>query len=96
MSKKISTSGKGFLHYAIIVAALLLIFLFVKKDNLLVWINAGLTIASQNRQIEKLEKENAALEAEIQNLSSNKDSLETFAREKYFFSEKGEDVYVIE
>ncbi|MBQ2006237.1 MAG: septum formation initiator family protein, partial [Bacteroidales bacterium] len=33
---------------------------------------------------------------QIQTLTSNKDSLETYAREQFYFAEPGETVYLIE
>ncbi len=92
--KKKGTSG--LVRYMIILALLVLVFLFFKKDNLITWIQSAFALRSQKNEIERLEKENAALDTRIDALSNNKDSLEQFARETYHFSEKGEDVYLLE
>ena len=54
------------------------------------------TLRSQRRQIEAVEAENARLDRQIELLSTNRDSLETYARERFYFSKEGEDVYIIE
>ena len=73
---------RSFFRFAIILTAVFVIFLFLKKDNVIRWIQAGFTLRSQRRQIELL--------------STNRDSLETYARERFYFSKEGEDVYIIE
>ena len=73
---------RSFFRFAIILTAVFVIFLFLKKDNVIRWIQAGFTLRSQRRQIELL--------------LTNRDSLETYARERFYFSKEGEDVYIIE
>ncbi len=87
---------RSFLRYAIIATAVFVIFLFVKKDNVIRWIQAGFTLKKQERQIELYEEKNAELDRRIRMMSTNRDTLETFAREEFYFSEPGDDVYIIE
>ena len=87
---------RSFVRYAIIATFLTLVFLMVKKDNLFVWISAARTLKQQQNQIEKLETENSSLDATINSLRTDRDSLEKFARETYLFSAAGEHVYVFE
>ena len=87
---------RSFFRFAIILTAVFVIFLFLKKDNVIRWIQAGFTHRSQRRQIEAVEAENARLDRQIELLSTNRDSLETYARERFYFSKEGEDVYIIE
>lgn len=86
---------RSFFRFSIILTALFVVFLFVKKDNIVRWIQAGFTLRSQRRQIEAIEAENERLDRRIEMLSTNRDSLESFARERFYFSKEGEDVYII-
>lgn len=73
-----------------------MLFLVLKKDNIITWVNAGLTLNRQNRQIENYRQEIDDLDGKIKTITSNKDSLETYAREEFLFAEPGETVYIIE
>lgn len=87
---------RSFWRYAAVLTALALLFLFLKRDNLVRWIQAGMEIRSQQAQIEALEEGNRLLEDSIRFLTSDRDSLEKFAREKYHFAQKGDDVFIVE
>ena len=87
---------RSLLRVAIVATGLALIFLFVKKDNIIRWVQGGFTIARQNKEIKANEAKIKALDAKIDALTGNRDSLEKFAREEYFYHQDGEDVYVIE
>ena len=86
---------RSFLRYAIIATAVMLLFLFVKKDNVFRWIEAGCTIRRQERQIEYLRKETERLDAETRMLTNDPDTLERYAREQLGFAEPGDDVYLL-
>lgn len=85
---------KSFVRYAIVATALFLVFLVIKKDSVISWIQAGFTIRQQDRQIELLQGQIRDLDRKIELMSADRDSLETFAREEFFFAEPGEDVYI--
>ena len=87
---------RSFLRYAIVATALAVVFLFVKKDSIVRWVQAGFTIRDQERQIKNYVEDNARLDGQIRMMTADKDTLETFARENFFFSEPGDDVYIIE
>ena len=87
---------RSFLRYAIIATAVCVLFLFVKKDNVIRWIQAGFMLKKQEPQIEMYEQKNAELDRRINMMSTNRDTLETFAREEFHFAEPGDDVYIIE
>lgn len=87
---------RSFVRYVIVATALFLLFLLVKKDSVITWINAGITIGNQKKQIESLEKTNSELDKRIEALAGNRDSLEYFAREEYFLSAPGDDVYILD
>ena len=87
---------RSFLRTVIIASSIFLVFIcIIKRDNVFRWIAAGVTIHKQEKMIEFYQqygiipnKENA--------LTTDKDSLEKFAREKFLFAEPGEDVYIEE
>lgn len=87
---------RSFIRVAIVALGIALVFLFLKRDNIVRWVQGGFTIAAQNREIRANEKEIKALEAKIDDLRNNRDSLEKFAREEFHFAEKGDDVFLIE
>ena len=87
---------RSFLRFAIVITAVFVLFLFIKKDSLVRWVQAVFTIRDQERRIEALKKDNDRLDAEIRMLSTSRDSLEQFAREQFGFAEPGDDVYIEE
>ncbi|MDO5442732.1 MAG: septum formation initiator family protein [Bacteroidia bacterium] len=88
---------RSFLRFAIVVTLIFLVFFCViKRDNLFRWIEAGFTVRSQEKQIEFYEADIQRLQDEVKNLTTDKDSLKKYAREKFLFAEPGEDVYIEE
>ena len=85
-----------FRKYAVGALILAVLFLFVKKDNVISWIGAELTLARQEKQIEFYRQDNLRLEQRIKTLTSDRDSLERYARETFLFAQPGDDVYVVE
>ena len=91
-----SREQRSFIRVAIVALAIAVLFLFFKKDNVVRWIQGGFTIAAQNKEIKANEEKIKRLDDRIDALTSNRDSLEKFARETFHFAEKGEDIYLIE
>lgn len=87
---------RSFLRFAIVITAIFVLFLFVKKDNLVRWAQAGFTLGQQQRRIEQLKQDNDKLDEQMHMLSTSRDSLEKFAREEFGFAEPGDDVYIEE
>ena len=88
---------RSFLRYVIVSTAIFLLFVCViKRDNLFRWVEAGFTVRRQEKQVEFYEADIERLKDEVKSLTTDKDTLEKFAREKFLFAEPGEDVYVIE
>lgn len=86
-----------FLPFVLVVTALVAVWLlFFSHSSVLNWVRASLEIDRQERQMEQYRSEIDAMEAEIQALTTSRDSLEKFARETYHFAAPGEDVYIIE
>lgn len=87
---------RSFLRVVIFALVLLALFFVFRKDNIFRWIQASRTIREQEGQIRLLEESNRNMEQKIDNLRNNVDSLETFARETYYFAKDSEDVYILE
>ncbi|MCR4824692.1 MAG: septum formation initiator family protein [Bacteroidales bacterium] len=87
---------RSFIRYAIVATVFFLLFLLLKKDSIITWVQAGFTLRQQDRQIERYERENAALDEKIRMMKDNRDTLERYAREQFYFAEPGDDVYIIE
>jgi len=87
---------RSFVRFAILLTALTVLFLCLRKDNVFRWIYAGFTLRKQQRQIEAVEADNARLDKQIHMLSTDRDTLEKFARESFLFASPGDDVFVEE
>ena len=86
-----------FLPFVIIVTLLVGVWLvFLSHDSILNWGRSAIEVKNQEAEIERLKGEIADMEAQIKDLTTNQDSLEKFARERYHFSAPGEDVYIEE
>ena len=60
------------------------------------WVKAKMDINAQEKAILQYREDLAEMEKRINMLKTDKDTLEKFAREQYYFTAPGEDVYVIE
>ena len=69
--------------------------LFIDTNNIFVWMNDLKTVAQQEKQKEYYREAIRQTDEKLNQLTSNKDSLEKFAREQYLFHEKDEEVFVI-
>jgi cell division protein DivIC len=79
-----------------IVTLIFLLYLLLDTNNLAQWFKTGSTLRSQERQIKSYLEEIKQTEEQLTTLQSKKDSIESFAREKYYFLEDGETVYIVE
>lgn len=85
------------LPFVIVVTFLVALWLlFFAHSSVLNWIRARMEEQRQEKEIERLKTEIGEMDAEIERLSSNRDSLEKFARETYHFAAPGEDIYIVE
>lgn len=86
-----------FFKFAVIATAVVLVVCcFLQHDNLIAWIRAGHTVSQQRRQIEQYRRDIATLDSRIESMTTDRDTLETYARERFHFAESGEDIYLIE
>ena len=79
-----------------IVTVVFLLYLLFDTNNIAQWFRTGSTLRSQERQIRSFREEIKQTEERLTPLQSKKDSIESFAREKYYFLEDGETVYIVE
>ena len=79
-----------------IVTVVFLLYLLFDTNNIAQWFRTGSTLRSQERQIRAFREEIKQTEERLTTLQSKKDSIESFAREKYYFLEDGETVYIVE
>ena len=82
--------------YVIATIIFLIVIGFVDRNNSIVLFRSLSTISDQNRQ--KLYCRNAtdATTDKINQLTSNADTLEMFAREQYYFQKDSEVIYLLE
>ena len=69
---------------------------FIKKNNLINLVNAAFQLKKQESQIEWYRNDIDRLEGEIEELTTDRDSLEKYARENFQFARSGDDVYLID
>lgn len=86
---------RSFFRFAIITGAVFLVWAgFLRENNLVRWIHAGIELRLQNRQIERYRQDIERMDARIKTLSTDRDSLEEFARERFYLTRPGDDVYI--
>ena len=81
--------------YVIVTVFFLVWVLFIDTNNLFVWIRDMGVVSSQERQKEYYREAIRQTDEKLQELTSNKNSLEKFAREQYLFHQKDEEVFII-
>lgn len=85
------------LPFVIVVTTLVALWLlFFAHNSVLNWVRAQVEVKNQEKEIARLRTEIEAMDGEIRQLSTDRDSLEKFARETYHFAAPGEDVYIVE
>ena len=88
---------RGFFIFAAVVTGLALLFLTVAPgNNIIHWIGARFTLKDQERQLKEYREEILRMDRRIEMLTSDRDTLEEFAREHFHFAAPGDDVYLIQ
>ncbi len=82
--------------YLVVTIAFILFISFIDTNNLISLFKDLREVAAQERQKKYYREAIIKADENLQELSSNKDSLERFAREQFFFHEADEDVFVVE
>ena len=86
-----------FIPFVIISTAIVaVVLLFLSHNSVLNWVKASIEVRSQEKEMARLKAEIKEMDDEIKALTTDKDSLESFARETYHFAAPGEDVYIVE
>ena len=87
---------KGFVRYAVGITVFALVYAtFFSADSLVVWGRAYLELRQQRRQIEIYNREISEMDKQIRMLSTDRDTLEEFARERFRFAAPDDVVYVL-
>lgn len=88
---------KGFIIYVCVALAVAFLIMFaLPGNNVFNWMRSRVDIKRQKRQIEYYQKQIEEIDREMNALSTNKDSLERFAREQFQYASPGDDVYILE
>ena len=82
--------------YFIAMLVFALLILFNTRTSLHQMLQSMNTIRNQKKQELYYRQAIKTTDERIKQLTSNKDTLEMFARENYYFQEDGEDVFVVE
>ncbi len=69
---------------------------FFDSASLINWSKVVVNIGEQEKQKQYYKDAVKTAEEKINELTSNKDSLEKFAREQYLFKEEYEDIFIVE
>jgi cell division protein FtsB len=81
---------------ALSTAVFIFIWVVGPGNTVIHWMKAKMDIKAQKRAIEQYNAEIEEMNKRINMLKTDKDTLEKFAREHFYFAAPGEDVYVIE
>lgn len=81
--------------YFLATLVFLLIVFFIDSNNLINWSKNYYKVIKQEKLIKQYEEDIRKTDEKLKELSSNKDSLEKFAREQYYFQEEGEEVFIV-
>lgn len=68
---------------------------FFDANNLIDWVKVRKNVKEQNRQIRYYQNEIENIDKKLNELNSNLDSLEKFAREQFYFKNPDEDIFVV-
>ncbi|MGM9764669.1 MAG: septum formation initiator family protein [Candidatus Cryptobacteroides sp.] len=88
---------KDFAWFCVFAVSVFLILWIVGPGNtVFTWSKAKFEICRQERQIQEYQEQIKEMDARINALKHNRDTLEKFARENFYFAEEGEDVFLLE
>lgn len=82
--------------YVIVTLLFAVIVLFADRNNIIEWAGNYIKVLRQEKVIRQYERDILSLDEKLKELTSDKDSLEKFAREQYYFHKKGEEVFIID
>ena len=92
-----SGEHRKFAWFVVVTTTLFLGSWLIGPGNTIIkWIKAKNEITYQEKQMEIFHQQIEDMDESIEDLKTNRDSLEKFARERFYFAAPGEDVYIIE
>jgi cell division protein DivIC len=80
--------------YFLVGAVFVVWILFFDRNSVVRWVRTVRNVNELQKQKSSYEEGIQSSDEKLKELKSNKDSLEKFAREQYYFHKDGEDVYV--
>lgn len=85
---------RSFVRYATIATGIFIFIVgFAGEDNLVRWAKAGIELKQQEKQIGFYRRQISTMDKRLEMLSTNRDSLEEFARYRFRFAAPGDDVF---
>jgi len=81
--------------YFIVGIAFAVLVIFFDQSNLIDWSASLADLKRQEQEKKFYEEEIARTREKLQELQSNRDSLEKFAREQYYYLEDNEEIFII-
>ncbi len=88
---------RKFAWFVVIVTTVFIIsWTFGPGNTIVRWVETARKIKWQEQEMEACRQEIERMNRNIEELRTDKDSLEKFARERFHFADSGEDVYIIE
>ncbi len=92
-----SGEHKWFTIFVIGATVVFIIFWTFGRGNTIIhWVKTAKEIRQQEKQMEFYRQEIDRMNNNIEELETDRDTLEKFARERFNFAVPGEDVYIIE
>ena len=80
--------------YFLVGALFVVWILFFDRNSVVRWVQTEKNVGELQNQKANYEEGIKSSDEKLKELKSNRDSLEKFAREQYYFHKDGEDVYV--
>ncbi|MGM9776011.1 MAG: septum formation initiator family protein [Candidatus Coprenecus sp.] len=81
--------------YFIVTFAFVIIITFIDKNSIIRFIDLSIDKYRQERVMKQYRNDIVELDKKIKELSYDRDSLEKFARENYYFHEKDEEIFIV-
>lgn len=82
--------------YFIVTFIFAVIVLFVDRNNLIRWAGDYIEVLRQERIMRQYTRDIDELDRKLDQLTSDRDSLEKFAREEYYFHREDEEVFIVD
>lgn len=82
--------------YYVVTAIFAVSVLFLSENNIIRWITVRFDISNQEKVISQYRKNIEEAGRRLEMLGSDTDTLETFARENFYFQKADEDIFICE